>query len=220
MNPRRSHLHDQRTLTWATRAVRCSVALGLLLLAAPASAEDESPAPMLRISVDNGHTSAKAGDKLDYTISVENLGTEAANNLRISQTMPPGLTFRSADRMGEARKDGVVWHVDIAPSSTMVLHTTMKLGATSDEVLRLATVACASVSAAKPPIVCASHSDELPAGAQAADADNKPASPASSDSSSMTGFVRVGVTIALLAAVGALAMRFRRRRSAAGAPLP
>ena len=166
MEVHRPHEHQRRVIA-ATVGLGGGLAMSVLLVASPAGAADRAPYPKLSISVDNGRTSVDVGDTLDYTITVENIGADAVRDLQVTQTMPEGLVFESADRGGAAGKGLVVWSVDLAPGRTRTLHATMTVGPTPDEVLRLASVACASLSAKKEPLVCDTHSDELPAGSRA-----------------------------------------------------
>src|SRR5664279_5692555 len=69
--------------------------------------------PQLSIAVDNGHTSAAVGDAFTYTITVANLGTTDIPGLFMTQTVPTGLTFGSADSGGTAESDTVTWNVDL-----------------------------------------------------------------------------------------------------------
>ncbi|MER5419195.1 hypothetical protein [Streptosporangium roseum] len=128
------------------------------------------PAPTLSIGVDNGRTSAKEGDRLSYTVTVRNIGTTDASDLRLTQSLPTGLKLVSADRDGKAKAGHVTWTVDLKAGRNATFHTTAEVQATPDDLLRLATVACASAEADDKPIVCATHSDQLPAGAAAAGA--------------------------------------------------
>jgi uncharacterized repeat protein (TIGR01451 family) len=141
----------------------------------PASTELSAPevpdamtGPQLRIEIDNGRTSTTAGDTLDYTVTVENLGTDDVAQLEVSQTVPQGMSFGSADGGGTAEADVVRWTTDLAADETATFHTTMTVTETPGDLLRLATVACATEAEADAPLVCATHSDELPAGAAAA----------------------------------------------------
>jgi uncharacterized repeat protein (TIGR01451 family) len=225
------------------RARRSVIVLGLALGATvtsagwtgPASAADLQPShletvasppgvvgtesgPQLSIAIDDGHTSTAAGDSLTYAIVVKNLSSSAADGLHVTQTMPAGLTYVSADAGGALQGDKVSWNLTIGGSGEATLHTTASLGSTPSEVLRLAPVACASASVDGPPIVCASHSDQLPAGAAADSA--KQAAPAAAESaSSRPGWV-FGITallvIVAIAALGAAVVR--RRRSEPSSP--
>jgi uncharacterized repeat protein (TIGR01451 family) len=142
--------------------------LGAALLAlggTAATAQADAPAPQLSITVDNGNASVTSGDRLSYTVTVTNLGTRKVKDLLVSQTVPTGASFVSADSKGDEAKGKVGWSVDLAAAGTATMRTTMALGRTSESTLRLATVACAQVSAKGPALVCASDSDQLPAGA-------------------------------------------------------
>ena len=123
--------------------------------------------PQLSIAVDNGRTSTTPGDSLDYVITVQNLGSGDIDRLLVDQTLPVGVTFGTADAGGTEAAGKLHWIVDIKATESATLHSTMTVGATAPELLRLASVACASMSADGPPIVCAAHSDQLPAGAMA-----------------------------------------------------
>ena len=122
------------------------VALAVLLTAAPAWA---------------------AGTGARLAITIRNLGTTDVVGLTVTQSMPAGLSLEAADSAGTKQAGGVGWTIDLATAGEAVLHSTMAVTDTPPELLRLATVACASMSANGPPIVCASHSDQLPAGASA-----------------------------------------------------
>lgn len=159
-----------------TRLARCLIvtivafAAGLLLpvgLSGAMAAPAPSTAPELSIAVDNGLTSVKKGDALSYTVTIRNLGTKKVAKLRVTQTMPPGMSFASADSHGTAKAGVIGWRLDIKAGAEITLHSKATVTSTPDTLLRLATVACASVSTKGPPLVCASHSDQLPAGAAA-----------------------------------------------------
>jgi uncharacterized repeat protein (TIGR01451 family) len=130
-----------------------------------------SPAaqPQLDIAVSDGRASAAEGDRLAYTIKVRNLGSTDARQLQISQTLPAGLTLVSSDHGGFTRGGGVVWTVDLKPGEESTLGTVGRVGQTPSELLRLATVACATVKGGTKPLVCATHSDALPVAAAAHD---------------------------------------------------
>jgi len=167
--------------------------------------------PQLSIAVDNGKTSAVVGDKVTYTISVQNLGTTDADKLWVTQTMPTGLTFVSADTKGTEPHNGTMtWNLNLKATETATFHTTMTVGATPADLLRLATVACAGVSKGGAPIVCASHSDQLPAGAAA---DASAASDATTPASGLSSWWYVACGIALVVAIAALAVLLIRRRA-------
>jgi uncharacterized repeat protein (TIGR01451 family) len=136
--------------------------------AEPAQAEAKAKAPQLSITVDDGRTDAGAADSLRYTVTITNLGADRVRDLHLSQTVPAGSSFDSADHGGRVRKGTIGWTVDLGAGRTTTV--TSSLAVDRDlppELLRLATVACASTSATAAPVVCASDSDLLPAGASA-----------------------------------------------------
>ena len=122
------------------------------------------PGPQLSISVDDGHPSAALHAKLAYTVTVINLGTTDAAGLHITQTVPNAAGFGSAAPAATAHAGLVTWTLDLKATKKAVFHTTMTVSSTPSNLLRLATVACASLSPQGAPIVCASDSDQLPAG--------------------------------------------------------
>jgi len=174
--------------------------------------------PQLRIQIDNGHTSTTSGDTLVYTVTIVNLGTDPLARLGISQTVPTGMTFGSADGGGAARADGVHWTADLAPDETVTFHTTMTVTDTPGDLLRLATVACATQTDAERPLVCATHSDELPAGAAAAAAAGTPPAATAEGTSSSPPWVAIGGAVVALAIIGAAGVLLARRRQASAPP--
>jgi uncharacterized repeat protein (TIGR01451 family) len=198
------------------RSRLAAVLLGAALLTLGGSpgltAHAETPPPQLSIAVDNGGTAARSGDKLSYTLTVTNLGTRKVENLRVSQTIPSGAAFVSADAEGRPDAGKVGWSVDLPTGKEVRMHTTMTVGSTSESALRLATVACAQVSAKGPALVCASDSDQLPAGAAAEQAETDAAS-SSAWLDGRTPWYLGGGAAVLLAALGA-ALLVRRHRGA------
>ncbi|GAA3136217.1 hypothetical protein [Streptosporangium carneum] len=160
------------------------------------------PVPKLSIAVDNGRTTAKEGDRLTYTITVDNVGTTDVDDLRLVQTMPAGLKFVSADGHGTAKEGQVAWTVDLPAGKNATFHTKAQVLATPQDLLRLATVACASTESGGRPIVCAAHSDQLPAGAAAEAAGRS----ASSDAD-RPWYIPTGAALLAVAVLGVWAFR-------------
>jgi len=176
----------------------------------PPTAKGVARGPQLSIAVDDHRTSAAAGDKLTYAITIRNLGTTGVTGLGVTQIVPAGQKFLSADSAGIAKSGKVGWRLDLKVAGKAAVHTTMAVSPTPKELLRLASVACASTSASKPPIVCASDSDQLPAGASAEAAATKAAS-SSTDQPwwyLASGIGGIGLIVAALAA-----LMTRRRRT-------
>lgn len=179
--------------------------------AAPPDSGTEVEAPQLSIAIDNGRTEAAVGDTLDYAITIKNLGPDPTEGLHVTQTMPVGLTFESADSDGAAGTDEVAWTLDLEAHAEVVVHSSMVVTATPAELLRLATVACVNLAADGPPLICAAHSDQLPAGANAASeaaADGQDISPR---------LFLIGGSLIVLIGLAIATVMLRRRKSARAA---
>ncbi|GAA0833219.1 hypothetical protein ACFQVD_25485 [Streptosporangium amethystogenes subsp. fukuiense] len=179
-----------------TRCAAALCGLGAVLvvtLATPSAAFTRKPhpdgkegkaavmaAPRLSIGTDNGQTTAEEGDRFTYTVTVDNIGADRARGLRITQSLPTGLHFVSADGQGRAEAGQVLWTADVPAGEKVVFHTVAEVRDTPQDLLRLATVACASVRTDDRPLVCATHSDRLPAGAAAEAAAHEAAGPVTS----------------------------------------
>lgn len=189
--------------------------------APPSSTPTPAPAPALSIAVDNGKTSTIKGDRASYTITVHNVGTAAVQAVRITQTLPTELRFISAGEQGKTSPGIITWTVNLAAGAATTLHTTALVQATPGDLLRLATVACASTRGQNRPLVCATHSDILPAGAAAA-----AAATAATHASAITPArhkhnwtlqAGIGIAAALVLAALATLLTARRRKSHHGA---
>lgn len=149
-----------------------ATAAGLLALAAFTSqagaAAAKPAAPQLSIDIDDGHTTASAGDRLSYRITITNLGAADITNLQVTQMVPAAATFGSADARGTHRDGTITWRVKVKTAGKATLRSSMTVkSGTPEQLLRLATVTCAHAKPKDPPLVCASDSDLLPAGAAA-----------------------------------------------------
>ncbi|MBM9477524.1 DUF11 domain-containing protein [Nakamurella flavida] len=186
--------------------------------AAPAAPAAPAPAgPQLSIAVDDGRDTAAEGDQLAYTVTVTNLGTDAVAGLRISQLLPTGTTFVSADQDGVQDGGTVVWQQDLAASEVFTARVVATVGAPAAGELRLAGVACAALAADQPPLVCASDSDQLPAGAAADAAQAAAAGASGGDAAAVMGdgprwwwFAGGAGVLVLVGAATALTVRHRR----------
>ncbi|HYQ62513.1 hypothetical protein [Actinophytocola sp.] len=189
------------------------VLLSTLLAAAPAQSTVAPPAPQLSIAVDNGQTTTSAGATLTYTITVHNLGATDVPGLMISQTVPKGLKPESSATATTTESGDLNWDLDLKASGVATFHSTMTVVDTPPELLRLATVACASSSDGGPPIVCATHSDQLPAGAAAARATAGQADPSSGHG--WWWYLAGAIVLVVLAVAVFLVLRRRATRKTA-----
>ncbi len=199
---------DAADLGQSSTSAATTTAASTALAKSTATSTGAATAPQLRISVDNGRTSATVGDSVNYVLTIQNLGSADAPGLQITQSVPVGLKFKSADAGGIVSAGNVRWTMDLTAAKTAVFHTAMTVSATPKDLLRLATVACASLSVKAPPLVCASHSDQLPAGAAAA-----AIAPASTPTTH-TWWWYVGGGIVLVLLLGVVMALLARRRSA------
>jgi uncharacterized repeat protein (TIGR01451 family) len=218
-------MHNRTAPTPARRTLLrwiAGAALTAVLGIVPGVGAAETTTPQLKIAVDNGQQSATSGDQLDYTITVANLASAKVRELVITQTVPAGATFVSADTRGVRRADKVTWKLDLNKGRKIVVHASMTAATPPEDLLRLATVACAQLSTTDPPLVCATDSDQLPAGAVAESAQQAAEQPGASSPSRVWWYVGGAVALAGVAAASLIAVqaRFaahqRRRRTRSG----
>jgi uncharacterized repeat protein (TIGR01451 family) len=194
-----------------------TVALGVVALSAlsvgPVSAE-EPATPQLSISIDNATSSVQPGDELTYSVTIKNLGPEPVESLVVTQSLPPGLVFESADSQGTSTTELVTWTLTLEANSEAVLTSTTTVGTTPETLLRLASVACARTSTDGPPVVCATDSDQLPAGA-ATEAGSDPIGTADAPPPllAMVWWIAGGALV-ILGTLGLLLVARHRRRDA------
>jgi uncharacterized repeat protein (TIGR01451 family) len=133
--------------------------------AGPTPVGSGPPGPQLSIAIGDGRTTTTVGNRLTYTITVENLGRTDVSGLTVTQTVPAGLELVSAESADAVQAGDISWNVNLEANATRVFHSTMTVVRTPPSLLRLASVACARAVGGARPIVCAIHSDQLPAGA-------------------------------------------------------
>jgi uncharacterized repeat protein (TIGR01451 family) len=167
----------------------------------------------LRISVGDGRTRVQAGDRLAYTVLVQNSGARRTPALKVTQTLPPGLRFISASGHGVARAGIVTWNADLAAGGKDTFSLQAQVTGSAARQSRLAAVACAALAGSRTPIVCAAHLDRLPGALDAAPA-RRAATPAARTLPSYAVGVLAVLAAAVLAILAGLQVRVRRRRRA------
>jgi uncharacterized repeat protein (TIGR01451 family) len=180
--------------------------------ASPTTAARLPRVPGLRISIGDGRTTAQAGDRLTYTVLVQNSGARRTPPLKITQTLPPGLRLVSASRHGVARAGSVTWHADLPAGGKDTFSLQAQVTRSAARQSRLAAVACAALAGSRTPIVCAAHLDRLP-GAPAAAPGRRAATPAARTLPSYAVGVLAVLAAGVLAIVAGLRLRVRRRRA-------
>ncbi|WP_185792689.1 DUF11 domain-containing protein [Actinoallomurus bryophytorum] len=160
----------------------------------------------LRIGIDDGRKSVRAGDRLTYVTKVSNTGAVRTPDLLLTQTLVPGLELISSTPKGARSGDRITWTRALPTGETDQFSVTVEVGRLTGRPQRLAAVACASAKADRRPIVCASHLDLLRTTAT------------ESSGSRVAGVVPDWVVWCAVAGAGALlaasVMLFRRRRKA------
>jgi len=157
-----------------------------------------------------------------YTVQLHNIGRHSVRRLRLVQTLPASLKLISASRRPATRPGSLTWRISLPAGHTERFRVTGRVGRTPGQLLRLATVVCASAGSSTRPIVCGAHSDELPAGAvAAAQAGRATASPASQRTRmEVLRPAAAGLGLLLMISVTWLLIRRRRRLSRIGSEQP
>lgn len=181
--------------------------------ASPTAAARLPRVPGLRISIGDGRTMAQTGDRLTYTVLVQNSGARRSPQLKITETLPPGLRLVSASSQGVARAGVVTWSADLPAGGHDTFHLQAQVTRPPARQSRLAAVACATLAGSRTPIVCAAHLDRLP-GASAVASGRRAAALAASSLPGYAVDVLVVVAACALAVVTGLRLRVRRRRRA------
>jgi uncharacterized repeat protein (TIGR01451 family) len=167
----------------------------------------------LSIGVTDSRQRVQAGDLVTYAVKVDNIGKRNAPRLRIVQTLPAGLKLISASRHPAMHAGQLTWRLSLAAGHTSKFRVVGKVGKTPQQLLRLATIACATTGGSTRPIVCAAHSDELPAGAVAAAHASQAAGAKSAGPAA--GYLRpAGAVLVLAIVAGGGFLLIRRRRTA------
>jgi uncharacterized repeat protein (TIGR01451 family) len=128
-----------------------------------ASAAPASRTPGVTISVSDGQVTARAGEKLTYTVSVRNSGAIAVPRLKVAQTLAAGVEFLSASDHGVAKGGNVSWTASLPVGGRQTFVDVTRVTRTPATLLRLAAVACVTLPKSGSPLVCAAHLDRLPA---------------------------------------------------------
>ncbi|MFE6686143.1 hypothetical protein ACFVFQ_06655 [Streptomyces sp. NPDC057743] len=154
-------------------AAACAVLCATALPAPPAAAHVPQDPPALSVSVTDGVDRAEPGQRLDYRITVHNLGPDEVPGVRVEQEMPATTVSATAtDGTVEGEGPGeqrAVWHVDLPAHDIAVFTSTAVLGDhrpagpnPAPGTLRAATTVCVYVAPSAAPLACSGDLDELP----------------------------------------------------------
>lgn len=156
-------------------AVVCALLCAATLHApsAAASAAKAPPAVSVTVSVTDGADAPESGKRLDYRITVHNLGASEVHDARIEQRMPATTTSATAPG-GRVEGDGVgeqkvIWRSDLPAHDIRVFTATAVLGGRAEPAAsaapgtrRPAATVCVYVGESFAPTACSGDVDDLP----------------------------------------------------------
>ncbi|MGW7485357.1 hypothetical protein [Streptomyces sp. NPDC054786] len=131
------------------------------------------PAVSVTVAVTDGRDDAEAGKRLDYRITVHNLGPTDVHRARIEQEMPATTTSAAApgatvEGHGVGRQKAV-WRSDLPAHDIQVFTASAVLGDRADltgsaapGTLRAAATVCVYVGESFAPTACSGDLDDLP----------------------------------------------------------
>ncbi|UZJ30537.1 hypothetical protein [Streptomyces endophytica] len=208
------------TGTAVVRAVLCAAATCVVTLPGPPAAAyapqvaQAAPAVSVTVAVTDGTDDAEAGRRLDYRVTVHNLGADDVHGVRVEQRMPATTTSVTASdgvvegRGTEERK--VTWRADLPARDIQVFTAEAVLGdrpggaaTAAPGTLRAAATACVYLGDSYAPVACSGDVDDLP--------ESRAEDPGGG------GWVWWATAAAAAALLGPGAVRVVRRRRAAGA---
>jgi uncharacterized repeat protein (TIGR01451 family) len=145
-----------------------AVVTGLIALPVVTAPGHDGPtrapkAPGLAISISDGQASTRPGQVLTYTASLRNTGTMSISRLEVTDTLSAGLKVTWASDNGVVKAGQVTWATALPAAGTRNFQVTARVTKTPAQLLRLAAVACVTLSGGRQPTVCAAHLDRLPA---------------------------------------------------------
>ncbi|GAB7032376.1 hypothetical protein AB0G35_03070 [Streptomyces sp. NPDC021749] len=131
------------------------------------------PAVSVTVAVTDGTDDAEAGRRLDYRVTVHNLGADDVHGVRVEQRMPATTTSVTApDGVVEGRGTGehkVTWHADLPAHDIQVFTAEAMLGdrpggaaTAAPGTLRAAATACVYLGGSYAPVACSGDVDDLP----------------------------------------------------------
>ncbi|MFF3542752.1 hypothetical protein [Streptomyces platensis] len=140
---------------------------------AAASALKAPPAVSVTVSVTDGADDTESGKRLDYRITVHNLGASGVHGARIEQRMPATTTSATAPG-GRVEGHGVgeqkvIWRADLPAHDIQVFTATAVLGGRAEPASsaapgtrRPAATVCVYVGESFAPTACSGDVDDLP----------------------------------------------------------
>jgi uncharacterized repeat protein (TIGR01451 family) len=190
--------------------------------ASPATRVHPPAEPDLSITVTDGRTAAKPGDRLSYVVKIKNAGGATARNLRVTLTFPPYLSMSSASQQENAKAGKLTWLTSVRPGHAASFTISAVVGRTPRGIGHLAVVACAEQHKGTP-VICAAHLDRLPGAARTTAGTSRSAhgtaAPASAGGSK-DRYVFAGLAVLACILLAALAAGRLRARKHLHTPTP
>ncbi|ANZ17633.1 conserved repeat protein [Streptomyces noursei ATCC 11455] len=153
-------------------AAACAVLYVAAFPAPPAAPAPLDP-PAVAVTVTDDVDHAEAGQRLDYRITVHNLGADEMPGARVEQELP--ATTVSATATGGTVEDDAtggrkaVWHTDLPAYGIAVFSSGAVLGARQSPdasaapgTRRAATTVCVYAARSAAPLACSGDLDDLP----------------------------------------------------------
>jgi hypothetical protein len=167
--------YDRRATPALAHDRRATPALVRVRQAPPAAPRDRQAPLAVAVSVEvtDGVDHADAGQRLDYRVTVHNLGATGLPGTRVEQQMPATTAAATADG-GTVVDDGTgarkaVWRTDLGAYDERVFTASATLGerptpagTTAPGTLRAAVTVCVYVYGQAAPAACSGDLDDLP----------------------------------------------------------
>jgi uncharacterized repeat protein (TIGR01451 family) len=174
--------------------------------ASPATRVHPPAEPDLSITVTDGRTAAKPGDRLSYVVKIKNAGGATARNLRVTLTFPPYLSMSSASQQENAKAGKLTWLTSVRPGHAASFTISAVVGRTPRGIGHLA-----------------AHLDRLPGAARTTAGTSRSAhgtaAPASAGGSKVR-YVFAGLAVLACILLAALAAGRLRARKHLHTPTP
>ncbi|WP_162231695.1 NEW3 domain-containing protein [Allosalinactinospora lopnorensis] len=155
----------------------CTLGAGLVVLAgvlAPSALAydrggegDDPPSghPALSIELSGDPERLRAGEEVEYTLTLTNDGEDTLHGATLSQSLPEEFEVTSARQASVRSESTVGWEVSLPPGEEAERVLRVRIADELEEnAWRIATTACAQLGADGPPAVCATEAGLIDSG--------------------------------------------------------
>lgn len=186
--------------------------LSLVMLAVvPVATAEAAGPPGLSVSIRNGRGEVRSGDRIVYTTTVRNAGTDSVNG-RLVITVPE---FLSVTDPGGAHRTGLdaSWAVTVPAGGSVTETLTGRLGTIPQNAVRVTTIVGFYVGDADRPAIRSAEADTIAGVTDPAHAVNDRSSGPRAPAAFPMGWVVLGLGAVLVLALGAGLISRRRTMS-------